>query len=54
MVKRCRCEGTETVTVTLDCEEITIPCPNCKPSDISIINIERSKRLHPYHVEELE
>ena len=54
MTKQCRCEGTETVTVTLDCEEITIPCPNCKPSDISIINIERSNRLHPFHVEELE
>ena len=54
MVKRCRCEGTETVTVTLDCEEITIPCPNCKPSDISLIKIQRSKILHPYHVEDLE
>ena len=54
MQTNCRCEGTQTVTVTLDCEEITIPCPNCQPSDVSLIKIERSKRLHPFHIEELE
>ena len=54
MTKQCRCEGTETVTAMIGCELVTITCPNCKPSDVSLIKIERSKRLHPFHIEELE
>ena len=54
MTKQCRCEGTGIVTAMIGCELVTIPCQNCKPSDVSLIKIERSKKLHPYHVEEFE